>query len=56
MVRTTVATKGCALLGTRQRKVCMKRVRQRCQLAPGKLCVDCSREAEVVVTDDELHL
>lgn len=37
MVRTRVATGGCALLGTRQSTFRMKCVRHRCQAAPGSV-------------------
>src|SRR3989304_4649193 len=36
MVRTIVATAGCARFGTRLRRLVMKWVRQRCQEAPAK--------------------
>jgi hypothetical protein len=35
--RTIVATKDCALFGTRVRRLRMKWVRQRCQQAPGRV-------------------
>ena len=55
IVRTIVATKLCALLGTRVSRLRMKWVRQRCQAAPGQRRGDRVDEAGVRVRADQLH-
>ena len=54
IVRTIVATKRCALLGTRVSRLRMKCVRQRCQAGAGQRRSDRVDEAGVRVRGDEL--
>src|SRR4030042_5345906 len=55
MVRTIVATAGCARFGTRLSRLVMKWVRQRCQDAPGEHRGDSLLKPPVGVGGHELY-